>query len=105
MDVILFLLLKVPSQYFKCHSMLSSLSPQHVIWVKIGLNDHQSSLIRGSENVSKGNVSPYSETVKEYRSRERVFPRHHEISVCVWWGEVGAVLQAELPVFISNSLF
>lgn len=34
MDVILFLLLKVPSQYFKCHSMLSSLSPQHVIWVK-----------------------------------------------------------------------
>ena len=43
--------------------------------------------------------------VKEDRSRERVFPRNHEISVCVWWGEVGAVLQAELPVFISNSLF
>lgn len=76
-----------------------------MIWVKVGLNDHQSSLTRGKENSSKGNVSPYSERVKEDRSRERVLPRNHKISACVWWGEVGVVLQAELPVFISNSLF
>lgn len=82
MDVILFLLLKVPSQYFKCHSMLSSLSPQHVIWVKVGLNDHQSSLTRGSENISKGNVSPYSESERRQKQKESFQGIMRSLYVC-----------------------